>query len=389
MDTTRKKKVLFLVTKGNWGGAQRYVFDVATSLSREDFDVVVACGSTALTVNGEGNALPEKLAEAGTRCERISSLGRDIGFADIGAFREIFHLLKREQPDILHLNSSKAAALGAFAARLARLPIKIIFTVHGWPFNEPRPPFQRIAIFFLSWLTALLSHSVIVICRADEKSGRKLWFVKKKIRLIHNGITPFTTTERSVARAALSPSASADTILIVTIAELTKNKGLAHALRAIALLSREKDLPPFQYVIIGEGELRPQLEKIISENNLAKIVRLAGFIPDAKTLLGGADIFLLPSLKEGLPYVLLEAGASSVPTIATSVGGIPDIIDDMQNGMLIRAKREKEIADALRFLLTNHKKREAFGAALKEKVLREFWFEKMLAETVGVYESTK
>ena len=82
-----------------------------------------------------------------------------------------------------------------------------------------------------------------------------------------------------------------------------------HALRAIAELSSERELPPFQYIIIGEGELRAELEKIIAENNLSGIVRLAGFVPDAKTLLSGADIFLLPSLKEGLPYVLLEAGA--------------------------------------------------------------------------------
>lgn len=381
MNTTTKEKVLFLVTKGNWGGAQRYVFDVATSLPKERFEAMVACG--------EGNTLPQKLSEEKIRCERVLSLGRDVGTADFAAFREIFRLLKREQPDIVHLNSSKAAALGALAARLAWLPIKTIFTVHGWPFNEPRPLFQRIAIFFLSWLTALLSDKALVICRADEKLGRKLWFVKKKIQLIHNGIAPFGVVERSAARALLAPRASADTLLIVTIAELTKNKGLAHALRAVALLAREKDLPPFQYVIVGEGELRPELEKIISENGLAERVRLAGFIPDAKTLLSGADIFLLPSLKEGLPYVLLEAGAAGVPTVATSVGGIPDIIDDMQNGMLIRAKREKEIAEALRFLLTNHKKRESFGTALCEKVLREFEFEKMIKETVAVYESTK
>ncbi len=386
MNTTAKKKVLFLVTKGNWGGAQRYVFDMATALPKEKFDVAVGCG--------EGNVLPERLVGAGIRCERVPFLCREVGSADFAAFREISRLIKKEQPDVLHLNSSKAAALGALAVQLARLPIKIVFTVHGWAFNEPRPFVERTAIFLLSWLTALFSHSVIVICRADEKSGRRLWFVNKKIRLIHNGITPFTTMGRSAARAplfagqaSLAPQAPADTILIVTIAELTKNKGLAHALRAIAELSREKELPLFQYVIIGEGELRPELEKTISKNNLSGIVRLAGFIPDAKTLLSGADIFLLPSLKEGLPYVLLEAGSVGIPTVATSVGGIPDIVSDMQSGMLIRAKREKEVADALRFLLTNHKKRDAFGAALKQKIIADFSFEKMLAKTVAVYES--
>ncbi|TSC83648.1 MAG: hypothetical protein G01um101417_459 [Parcubacteria group bacterium Gr01-1014_17] len=387
MNTTAKKKVLFLVTKGNWGGAQRYVFDLATALPKERFEAVVACGEQSRTTNGDGNALSEKLKIAGVRCERVPSLGPDISFADIGTFQEIFRLLKTEQPDILHLNSSKAAGLGALAARLQQHFIKIIFTVHGWPFNEQRQFIERAAIFLLSWLTALLSHTVIVICRADEKLGRQLWFVKKKIRLIHNGIKPFSTIERNEARTTLIPNARPDTILIVTIAELTKNKGLAYALRAVATLAHEKDLPPFQYVIIGEGELRSALEKIILENNLSVIARLAGFIPDARTLLSGADIFLLPSLKEGLPYALLEAGVACVPVVATNVGGISDIIDDMQSGILLRAKREKEIADALRFLMTNHKKRDAFGVALKQKVLSEFGFEKMLVKTLVVYDS--
>ena len=379
MATTTKKRTLFLITKGNWGGAQRYVFDVATALPKEKFEVVVACG--------DGDALPEKLAAAGVRCERVPSLGRDIRFTDIVAFLEIFRLLKKERPNILHLNSSKAAAIGAIAARFAHLQTKIIFTVHGWPWKEPRQLLGRMAIFFLSLLTALLSNSVIVICRSDEKSGQRLWFMKKKIRLIHNGIKPFKTTEQNEAREVLAPSAPPEAALIVTIAELTKNKGLAHALRAVAELSRAKDMPPFLYIIIGEGELRLELEKIIEENNLSGVARLAGFVPDAKTFLAGADIFLLPSLKEGLPYVLLEAGAVGVPVVATNVGGVSDIVSDMESGMLIRAKREKEIADALRYLLINHKKRDAFGAALKQKVLRDFGFEKMLKETVSVYES--
>ena len=387
----QRKRILYVITKGNWGGAQRYVYDLAVNLSPGEFEAVVACG--------EGNALSEKLARAGIRCERISSLNRAVGFADIAAFREIFRLLKKERPDILHLNSSKAVALGVFASRLfsvfsflmpsayRRAP-KIIFTVHGWPFNEPRPFFARSVIFLLSWLTALLSHEIIVICRADLCSARRLWFVGKKTRLIFNGIKPFKTVERQAARSVLAPNARPETALIVTIAELTKNKGIVCALRAVAELSRAKDLPPFRYIIIGEGEQRAELEKIIVGNNLSGIVRLAGFIPDAKTLLAGADIFLLPSLKEGLPYVLLEAGAAGVPVVATNVCGIPDIIDDMQNGMLIRAKREKEIADALRYLLINHKKRDGFGAALKEKVLSDFGFEKMLGETVALYQNT-
>lgn len=173
----------------------------------------------------------------------------------------------------------------------------------------------------------------------------------------------------------------------MTIAELTKNKGLIYALRAIEMLYSDSSIPKFRYIIIGEGEERAALEKFISEKNIGGIVKLVGFVPNARAKLSNADIFLLPSLKEGLPYVLLEAGFVGVPIIASSVGGVSDIIEDMKNGVLIRAKREKEIADAIRFLLINHKKREEFGIALHEKILRDFSFPKMLSATVEVYGS--
>ena len=389
MHTTTTKKVLFLITKGAWGGAGRYVYDLATALPKETYEVVVACGA--------GDALPQKLAAAEVRCVRMPHLGRGVGRADIAAFCEIFSLIKKERPDILHLNSSKAAFLGVLASHVVslfsflspsapRAASKIITTVHGWPQNEPRPLVECAALHFLSWLTALLSHAVIVLCRADEASARRLPFIGKKTHLVPNGLAPFIMRKRGAAREALAPGITPKTTLIVTIAELTKNKGLPYALGAVALLAREHNLPPFFYTLIGEGELRSVFEKMIAEQHLEKVARLAGFVPDASRLLSGADIFLLPSLKEGLPYVLLEAGLLGVPAVATRVGGAPDIIDDMRSGVLIRPKREKEIADALRFLLREHKKREAFGAALREKILRDFSFEKMLSETITVYE---
>lgn len=375
MGFMQKKKVLYLITKGNWGGAQRYVFDLASSLSVEKYESIVACG--------EGEELPKKLSEKNIRAVRIQTLARDIGFwRDIKTLREIYKLIKTERPDILHLNSSKAALLGAFVSFLFKLQnfktskLKTIFTVHGWPFKEPRSQIQKIGIFLLSWLTAFFSDKVITICKNDFETAQKMPFISKKTKLIHNGVAPFTVEKRTNKE-----------ITIITIAELTKNKGLIYALRAIEMLSGDSSIPKFRYIIIGEGEERAALEKFISEKNIGDIVKLAGFVPNARAQLSNADIFLLPSLKEGLPYVLLEAGFAGVPVIASSVGGVSDIIDDMKNGVLIRAKREKEIADAIRFLLINHKKREEFGAALREKILRDFSFSKMLSATVEVYES--
>ena len=138
-------KVLFVITKSNWGGAQRYVYDLATALLRENYEVAVAVGGQGL--------LAENLKMAGIRVVGIPHLERDVNF-----FKELFSTLylwkifKSEQPDIIHLNSSKVGGLGAIAARTLKLwdswdrkgtgraewNPRIIFTVHGWGFNERR-----------------------------------------------------------------------------------------------------------------------------------------------------------------------------------------------------------------------------------------------------------
>jgi glycosyltransferase involved in cell wall biosynthesis len=175
-----RRKVLFLITKGFRGGAQQYVFDLATHLPKEKFDVAVAYGS-------EGR-LVQDLTIAGIRTLRLPSLGRDVALvSDVKSFLEILRCLRSERPDALHLNSSKAAALGALAGRLCGTK-KIIFTAHGWPFREKRHALSRGVIWLVSWFTALLSTKVICVSNADLEAARRIPFVAGKVARIYNGI---------------------------------------------------------------------------------------------------------------------------------------------------------------------------------------------------------
>jgi len=125
-----RKKIAYVITKSNWGGAQRYVYDLATNVPKNTFDVIVVCG-------GNGT-LAKKLEQEGTRVIRIKGLERDIRFgSEIRVLYRLKHLFAQEQPDIVHLNSSKIGGLGSLAARMARVP-HIIFTAHGFAFNEKR-----------------------------------------------------------------------------------------------------------------------------------------------------------------------------------------------------------------------------------------------------------
>ncbi len=370
-----KKKILFLITKGNFGGAQRYVYDLATSLPKDKFEVTVACGQGGLLIERLKEARPhDAVGQAKIRTIEIESLDRDIKtFKDFTVFKNLIKIIKQEKPDIIHLNSSKIGGLGSLAGRICKVP-KIIFTGHGWAFNENRNFLQKNLILFLHWLTILLCNTTIAVSEKAKKDIDWLPFIKEKIKVVYNGIGKFD----------LAPREASDKTRIFSISELHKNKGIDVALKAISLLPkeiREKII----YAVAGDGEERAGLEKMAKELQIENLVRFLGFVPDAKKLLSDCDIFLLPSRTEAFPYAILEAGMAGSPIIATSVGGIPEIIHDMQNGILIHPQNPKEIAEAILYLLSHPEKQKEFGNEIKKTVTNFFSLNTMLEETTRLY----
>lgn len=307
--TPTRRKVLYMITKSNWGGAQRYVYDLATHLPKDQFEVAVAVGGPGV--------LSEKLTATGVPVLFLDRIQRDISLTrDIGGFTSIYRTLRTCQPDVVHVNSSKVAGLGALAARLLGIR-RIVFTVHGWPFMEQRSFVWRLFAFLGSYVSALLSHAVIVISKHDLSIGKRLPFLNKKLHLVYNGIElPMTFGPGTLIRDAFPQGTS----ITGTVGELTRNKN------HMALIERARSEPSLHLAIVGEGEERPVLEAAIARYGLADRVKLFGFMPAAEVL-RGFDTFAFPSLKEGLPYVLLEARAAGLPIVASRVGGIPDVVD--------------------------------------------------------------
>lgn len=303
-----KKKVTYVITKANWGGAQRYVYDLATALPRDQFDVSVAFG--------QPGKLAEDLQKSGIKTFPILSLQRDVSLgADIRSFFELRQLFKKEQPDVVHLNSSKAGGVGALAARLAGVP-NIIFTSHGLAWDEDRNIFAKVAIYIATRITFLLSHKVITISKDNYDRARQCPLCRHKINLIYNGIQPMIFGSGEKIRAALPAGAT----ITGTIGELTKNKN------QIALIEQARNNPDMYVAIVGEGELRGMLEAKIKGCGLESRVKLFGFLP-AADVLKGFDEFALPSIKEGLPYVLLEAKQAGLAIVANRVGGVGEILN--------------------------------------------------------------
>ncbi len=376
----KKPKVLFVITKSNFGGAQKYVYDLAVCTPKDEFEVVVAMGGAGILV--------DKLRAQNIRTITIPSLTRDIDVQrDLTSFKELLAIFRAERPDILHLNSSKIGGIGALAGRIAHIP-HIIFTAHGWAWNEEHRSFlQRIVIKCVSWLTIMLAHKTIAVSETVWRESAHFPFAHSKTVVIKNGISPIDFFSRTAARDHLSAhmktALDPETFLVGTIAELHKNKGLSYAIQACAPLAQSG--LNFHYLIIGEGEERESLINQIAEHGLQNHVSLAGFLDNAARHLKAFDCFLLPSLKEGLPYVLLEAGLAQIPIIATNVGGIPDLIKDNETGILIAPENALNITNALETLISNTNLQARLGEALHKKVQGEFSLEDMCAETIALY----
>lgn len=368
-----KTKILYIVTKGTWGGAQRYVYDLATSLP-DTFEPVVALGS-------EGR-LAEKLRARGVRTVPIPFLRRDVFFfREIAALYSLVTLLRKERPDIVHLNSSKAGALGALAARIARVP-RIVFTAHGWPFSEERSRVERLLISAISWITMMLSHATIVLSEHDRRLANH-WIGASRLSLIPNGIRNDSGFEPSHARRILETDydVPAGKRLVGTIAELHPNKGLSDLITTMPMLPDDVHL-----VLIGDGELKERLEDFSTHLGVRRRISFLGFVPDAASLIPGFDVFVLSSNKEGLPFVVLEAGDHGVPIVATEVGGIPEIVIDGEDGFIVPVHDCERLAARINETLADPVASHRRAKHLQERIRRDFAFDSVtLPKTLALY----
>lgn len=370
--TTRR--ILYVITKASWGGAQRYVFDMACAMHARGMHVTLGYG--------EDGPLREKVEAHGIATRQIPSLSRNVRLREEwNAFKELVALVKEERPDILHVNSSKAG-LALLAGRIARVP-RVIFTAHGFAFNEARPLLQRMVIRGVYAITSLLAHEVICVSRAVCRDLSFVPFIRT--RVIHNGTSAPEFLARNEARHALIANAP-DGIWIGMLSELHPTKRVEDALAAVKEL---KDLfPSLRLVVMGDGELKEWLTSVIAHYGLEGSVTLSGFVADAPRYLKAFDVFVHASRSEALAYALLEAGHAALPVAATRVGGIPEVVRHKETGLLVPRENPHALARALRTLLEHPEEARAYGVALQERVVTHFSLDQMIRETVRVYENT-
>jgi len=359
--------ILYIITQANGGGAQNYVLTLA-----RHFNGDIAAGN-------ESSTLFQEAVHKGQVCHSLSHLKRAINpWNDFLAILEIRQLIQNLKPDIVHFNSSKAGVLGSFAS--IGLKCKVIYTAHGFVFNEPLSWPIKSFYLALEKIASSYRDHIIAVSGADREVGLKFGLISpNKISVVYNGIMPISFLSQQEARLKLN--LTADKVIVGTVANFYKTKGLDILVEAVNLLPANiKD--KCHFVILGDGPEKNNIKSMLENLKLTALFTLPGGIENADTYVKAFDVFVLPSRKEGFPYSILEAIQAELPIIASDVGGIPEALETA--GILIPPEDPKALARQIEDLVSNPNQRQELS---KKALIRagEFTEEKMLKETEEIY----
>ncbi len=362
-------KILYIITQADGGGAQQYVLTLA-----KHFGGTIAAGNEAQELFISAQNLQLTAYE-------LKHLKRSINpWHDFWAIFEIKSLVKKLQPDIVHLNSTKAGFLGSIGAKLAGT--KTVFTAHGFRFLEPMSQVSKAFYLAIEKLAGWFRDYIITVSNVDKTSALKYNLINpKKISTIHNGIPPIPFLAKDEARTQLN--LPQNVLVLATVANFYKTKGLDVLIDAVSLLPKEiKDKCIF--VIFGDGAERRNLELKIRNYGLGQTILLKGKVNEPRLYLKAFDIFVLPSRKEGFPFAILEAMQAGLPIVATKVGGIPEAVNDA--GILVEPENPAALATAI---TTSIRRRIEVPDLDQASLARSKFFteQKMLEETKKVYEN--
>jgi len=358
------------------------VLDLTAGLLRTGYRVMLVTG---LTVDSRED-LDGFAQRTGVLVRTIPQLQREIHpWRDVVALVWLFWLLWRERPMIVHTHTSKAGIVGRLAAWLARCPV-IIHWPHGHVFYGYFGPLKTKVFIWLERLAAKVTDKIATLTEMEIRDYVRLGIASAdRCVTVHCGIDVGRFAgERADGRAVRREwQIEPDQLLVGWVGRLVPVKGCEHFLAACNLVRRE--VPNARFVIVGDGELMNALQLRTSELGLDSVVRLTGERKDIPSVMAALDLFALSSLNEGLGRVLVEAMASGVPVVATSVGGVPEVLSSGEYGVLVPSGDPRSLADAIVRLLRDEQERRRLGAKGRTRAV-EFSNENMVRRFAGLYE---
>ncbi len=385
MPNTKKPSILYIITQGEYGGAQHYIIDLIKYLS-QDFSIEVAFGEA-----NKSHKFKKLLKKYKIKYHIINELQREVDYKiDYQAFKILRNLIKTSKPDIVHLNSSKISILGSLAA--IGLDTKIVYTAHGWVFNEQLPAKKKRFYLLAERFTALLKQKIICVSEFDRQSAINHNIApKKKLSTVHNGIPDFELLFRDEARQEITQRLDDFSIflnadfVIGSIGFLYPNKGFDYLINAIRQLVERGEKPLL--IILGGGPEENELKNLIEQFKIEDYVHILGETENASRLLRAFDLYVCSSVKEGLSYTVIEAMTAGLPIIATNVGGNSELITNKKEGLIIKPKNIDAITNAITTIKNNPKSAKIYAEAAHKKAVSDFEIESMIQKTKYIYDS--
>jgi glycosyltransferase involved in cell wall biosynthesis len=372
-------RVIHVITRLDMGGSAQEALFTAMNLDPQCYKVTFVKGSTleSAMTSAELQNVNQKLAAAcdrGVEVINLPSLVRRISpWNDLKAFVLIWSMIRRYKPHIVHTHTSKAGVLGRIAAWLARVPV-VIHKPHGHVFYGHFSP--RLSKFFvlLEKLLGEITDQLVALTPMEARDYVSLRVLTAdKVTIIHSGVDValFSKVAMQSTEKRKELGVPPHSLVVGYVGWLIPIKGVTYLVSAMAEVMKRH--PNSLLVLAGKGDerggeeikLKEQVENLRLDDN----VRFLGWRSDVDAIMGCFDIFVLPSLNEGMGRVLVEAMAAGLPIVASRVGGIPDLVKDGQNGLLVPAEDASALAKAISDLLSDKERRNRMGEAGKKMCL--------------------
>lgn len=375
-------RIVRVLSRLNIGGPSFHVILLTAGLNGEGFRSTLIIGREGPR---EGNLLAYARAR-GVEPLVLESLRRDLRPLEDGrAFFQLLRLFRRLRPQIVHTHASKAGALGRLAARLAGVPI-IVHTFHGHTFHSYFHPllsrlFRTLERGLARWTTRIIAISPTL----KEELIRYRIAPAEKIVVIPLGLELDRFAESDRFRGELRRQLGlAEAIpLICSVGRLVPVKNHALLFQAFARVLQHR--PDAHLLLVGDGELRPQLEVASRHPPLRGHVSFLGWREDLERVYADADLVVNNSLNEGTPVAVIEAMAAARPVIATAVGGTPDLIRDGETGWLVPSKDPEALAGRILYVLDHPEEAARVARAAQAFALARFQADQLIRRMRELY----
>jgi glycosyltransferase involved in cell wall biosynthesis len=358
--------ILFLTTHFNTGGITSYILTLGEALVKSGHKVWVASSG--------GNCVP-RLESAGIRHVRINIRTKsEVSFKLWLSYGPLDRLIRKEGINIIHAQTRVTQVLGFFLSRARG--VAMITTCHG--FFRPRW-FRKL---FPCWGVAVIAISKPVAHHLSVDFGVS----QNKIHWIANGIdlNRFVMANEQMRREARQRTGMGDGPLIGLIARLSDVKGIDILIKAMPLILKE--IPSANLLVAGQGPQEVILKKLTQDLGLSARVHFKNTINQTQDLLYAFDVFVMPSLMEGLGLCVMEAQACGIPVVASRVGGLVDLIEDAKSGYLVTVNDPTALANRIIEVLKNPHSSKVMAQQARLNIEQHFSAEMMLKQTLNVYE---